>query len=286
MSDSVSADEIVRVADGLGVPAPLVDDALAYLDARTRGAVAAQVAALESAMGTGRGVAWPSDDVRFQLLALLGAVPAAMAWFARAGIDDTIAADSLADLTPKLRDYGIAATGIDWLAKVVTCGVFTIGRLQFEPAALDTAAGLTAWNVHVPESGPLDPASCDDALARAVRFFRSRGDRETRAFVCHSWLLDDQLAGYLPGDSNIVRFGRRFTLVDGETTDAPRAPGASGTAADGTTDGDHAVAKFVFKRPLAELPAIVPITSLERAVLAHLAAGGHWRERSGVLRLP
>jgi len=232
-------------------------------------------------MGTGLNVAWSSDDERFQLLALLGAVPAARAWFAAEGIDATIAADSIADLTPKLRDYGVAETGVDWLAKVVTCGVFAIGRLQFEPAALDGAARVAAWNVHVPESGALDPAACDVSFARAERFFRARGDSATRAFVCHSWLLDDQLAGYLPAESNIVRFGRRFTLTDDETTDAPVAP-AHGDAA---SAGDHAVAKFVFKRPLAELPSIVPVTSLERAALAHLAAGRHWRERAGVLRL-
>jgi len=267
---------VASVAHDLDVPAGLLADALAYLTPETEPLVAAQIAALEAAIGSGADVGWPDDDVRFQLLAILGTVPAARAWFAAEGIDPAIAEASLADLTPKLRDYGIAATGIDWLAKVVTCGVFVLGRLQFEPAGAENA-----WNTHIPESGPLDPAACDESFARAVAFFGERGDTTTRGFVCHSWLLDDQLAEYLPAESNILRFARRFTLTDTETTDAP----VGSADGDGVTAGDNAVAKFVFRRPLAELSAITPVSTLERAVLAHLAAGRHWRERAGIMRL-
>ncbi|WP_411698192.1 acyltransferase domain-containing protein [Conyzicola sp.] len=268
-------DTILRVAGELDVPSALVADALGYLTAETEPGVAAQSAALEAAIGTGRDVPWQSDDERFQLLALLGAVPAARAWFAAQSIDDDIARDSLADLKPKLRDYGVEATGVDWLAKVVTCGVFTIGRLQFEPAASSPVG--PAFTTHIPETGPLDPAECDASFARALAFFGARGDRSTRAFACSSWLLDDQLAAYLPAESNILSFQRRFTLVDSDDSDAPL---------DGATHGDHAVAKFIFRRPLAELFAVQPRSTLERAALAHLAAGRHWRERAGVLRLP
>ena len=274
MHDVSVRDLVVSVAAGLEVPATLLADALDYLDAGTAPAVAAQIAALEAAIGTTREVAFSSDDERFQLLALLGTVPAARAWFAAEGIDGAIAEASLADLTPKLRDYGIAATGVDWLAKVVTCGVFVLGRLQFEPA--EPSPEGPVWNTHIPEAGPLDPAACDESFDRAVAFFRERGDATTNAFACHSWLLDDQLAEYLPAGSNILKFARRFTLTDTETTDAPK---------DGVTEGDDAVAKFVFRRPLAELSAITPATTLERAVLAHLAAGRHWRERAGIMHV-
>ena len=269
---------IVGVATDLDVPAPLLDDALDYLTPETEPLVAAQVTALETAIGTTRTIAWPRDDERFQLLALLGAVPAARAWLAAHDIDDEIARASLGDLTPKLRDYGVAETGVDWLAKVVTCGVFSLGRLQFEPREVVPGTATPAWNVHIPESGPLDPAACDASFAAAAPFFAAAfGDTTTRDFVCHSWLLDAQLAEYLPASSNILAFQRRFDLVDAESADAP---------VDGATEGDRAVAKFVFRAPLAELPALTPTTRLERAVLAHLAAGRHWRERAGVLRRP
>jgi hypothetical protein len=267
-------DLILSVAAELDVPDRLVADALEYLTPQTQPLVDAQVAALRAAIGTTATVTWPEDDVRFQLLALLGTVPATLAWFGAEGIDAEVARESIGDLTPKLRDYGISATGVDWLAKVVTGGVFVLGRLQFEPAAPSPAG--PAWNTHIPESGPLDPAACDASFERAVEFFRSRGDTTTNAFECQSWLLDDQLADYLPAGSNILRFQSRFTLVDTETADAP---------VDGATHGDHAVAKFIFRRTLPELANVEPSSTLQRAALAHLAAGGHWRERRGVMRL-
>ena len=62
--------------------------------------------------------------------------------------------------------------------------------------------------------------------------------------------------------------------LDSEATDAP---------VDGVTEGDTAVAKFIFRRPLSELPAITATSRLEAAVIGHLAAGRHWRERAGVI---
>jgi hypothetical protein len=268
-------DLIVSVAAELDVPDRMVADALDYLTPQTQPLVDAQVAALRAAIGTTAIVPWPESDVRFQLLALLATVPAAREWFSAEGIDAEIARESIGDLTPKLRDYGVAATGVDWLAKVVTGGVFVLGRLQFEPAAPSPAGH--AWNTHIPESGPLDPAACDASFEHAVDFFRSRGDATTNAFECQSWLLDDQLADHLPSGSNILRFQSRFTLIDSESADAP---------VDGATHGDHAVAKFIFRRTLPELPGVEPASTLQRAVLEHLAAGGHWRERRGVMRLP
>ena len=79
--------------------------------------------------------------------------------------------------------------------------------------------------------------------------------------------MDDQLLDYLDADTNIVRFQRRFDLV----------PGAR--------DDDAAPFKFVFHRQLAELDQIEPRTRLEHAILNHLAAGKHWRTRTGAVLL-
>jgi hypothetical protein len=273
---------IAAVGAELGVPSPALDDALALLGERPELAadLDLQVERIAAAIGTLDVPGWPggpgADAERFQLLALLAAVPAARTWFAAHGVPPEVAHDSLGDLGEKMRNYGIAATGVDWLTMIVTGRVFALGRLQFEPRASVPGTGEPAFGVHIPETGPLDPAACDASFATASAFFASAiGDTTTRAFVCHSWLMDDQLARYLPAESNILAFQRRFTLVDEETTDAP--PG-------GVTDGDTAVAKFVFRAPLGELAAVTPASRLERAVLDHLAAGGHWRERTGVIR--
>ena len=87
--------------------------------------------------------------------------------------------------------------------------------------------------------------------------------------VCSSWLLDPQLAEYLPASSNIVRFQRRFTLIEDRAA------------------GDNALTlRFVFGLP-TDLPldAYPQRTTLERAIIAHIRAGRDWRGGVGWLRL-
>jgi hypothetical protein len=84
---------------------------------------------------------------------------------------------------------------------------------------------------------------------------------------CHSWLLDPALADVLSGDSNIVRFQRRFELADeGE-------------------DGNADVLRFVFHTFDPDLDELEPTTTLERALLEHMRAGGRWRTPTGVTSL-
>ena len=106
------------------------------------------------------------------------------------------------------------------------------------------------------------------AIAQARPFFsRHFPETPTRLAICTSWLLDPQLAEYLAPDSNIVRFGRRFTLVG-----------------DGY-DGDADVLRFVFHRIAPRIDDLPQRTTLERAIVAHLRAGKHWRNRTGWVEL-
>jgi hypothetical protein len=103
---------------------------------------------------------------------------------------------------------------------------------------------------------------------RQTSFHNIQPDGPPRIATCTSWILDEQLAEYLPTDSNILSFQRRFTIV----------PGAR--------DNDEAVLHFVFgsERP-KELNALPQRTTLERAVVEHLRRGRHWRMRTGWLQL-
>jgi hypothetical protein len=84
---------------------------------------------------------------------------------------------------------------------------------------------------------------------------------------CHSWLLDPALADVLPADSNIVRFQRRFELTsEGE-------------------DGNADVLRFVFHTSDPDLEKLTPQTTLERALLERMRAGGDWRAPAGVTSL-
>jgi hypothetical protein len=148
--------------------------------------------------------------------------------------------------------------GIDpphWL-QLHFCGTrYQIGRLQYEQAVQD---GEPVLSIHIPSfCGPLSPAACDESLRRAKAFFaRYFPETPYETAVCHSWLLDTQLRDYLPAQSNILRFQRRFT---------PRHEGSR---------NDDSIQRFV----LAGTP-------LHRKVIEHIEAGGHWRVGSGWLAL-
>jgi len=77
-------------------------------------------------------------------------------------------------------------------------------------------------------------------------------------------MFDEHLADYLPPDSIIVQFQRRFELV----------PGAR--------DHDDEVFRWVFDRvPAQSLDDLSPQTELEHILIRHVRTGGHWRMRTG-----
>jgi len=195
-------------------------------------------------------------------------------------IPDDISWATLSDLGRNLRrdrlllgDGGLRTSS--WLTLHFRGSIYQLGRLQFNRINVRGAyvadafhAGEPALGIHIPESGPLTPEACDDSFAQARSFFaRHFPETPTRVALCTSWLLDPQLADYLAPDSNIVRFGRRFTLVG-----------------DGY-DGDADVLRFVFHRIGPKIDDLPQRTTLERSIVAHLRAGKHWRSRTGWLEL-
>jgi hypothetical protein len=193
------------------------------------------------------------------------------------------------------------STGVDapwWLTLCLRGELFELGRLQYHRLRLGFGDGLGLWypwdeaeargsgwrrgdhclGVHIPESGPLTPGACEESFSRArdlfPRAFPLPDGQQRRLATCFSWLLDDQLASWLAPQSNIVQFQRRFELVPGRV------------------EADDEVVTFVFRRPVAKggvdsdiLASLPQETALERAVVAHVRAGGHWYERSGFFEL-
>jgi len=129
--------------------------------------------------------------------------------------------------------------------------------------------GDPALSIHVPSGDPLTPEACDASFARLQTAFNAvQPDEPPLVATCTSWLLDDQLREYLPADSNILRFARRFELVPG------------------SLDNDEAVLHYVFGAGHEEkLDSLRQRTTLERAVVEHIRSGRHWRLRTGWLCL-
>jgi hypothetical protein len=213
----------------------------------------------------------------FYLWVFLSAVPEVREYHRAHGVPDQVSWDTLADIGAKValhrRTHGVGGLDKqDWFTLHFRGLLYALGRLQFNVARIGAqdaplAAGTPCLGAHIPEAGPMTPEQCDESFQRAPGFFaRHFGTRHSLA-TCTSWLLDDQLTEYLPGSSNILRFQRRFQLLPGGY------------------EGDRDILEFVFRRvdpPLSELPQD---TTLQRAVVAHLGAGRHWRIRTGWLEL-
>ncbi len=201
------------------------------------------------------------------------------------GIPDDVAWATLADVGRNMeiheRMHGVPGLSAqNWLTLHFRGALYHLGRLQFNRSRIrydatvleEGSAGFTtgdpAIGVHIPETGPLSPEACDASFRWAHDFFsRHFPEEPCRIATCGSWLLDDQLAEYLPPDSNIVRFQRRFRLLPGGRV------------------GDEEIVRFVFRRTGASLDDLPQRTTLERAIVRHLRSGRHWRTRFGWVEL-
>lgn len=220
----------------------------------------------------GPGWAW------FFLHLYAAAAPAVADLHRRWGLPDEVTWATLANVGRNVglhrRIYGGPGVQAPWWLVLHYRGMLVhIGRLQylraragFSAAGAPFAAGDPVLDLHIPPTGPLVPDAVDASLAEArATFGRVFPADDSPWGVCSSWLLDPTLAEVLPGDSNIVRFQRRFHLDP-----------------DWARPGDESIVEFVFRRvhtPVDELPPAT--TTLERAIVDRLAAGGHWETRRG-----
>lgn len=220
----------------------------------------------------------------FYAWVFLAALPDIRAHHAERGVSDELSWEILADLGLQMavrrQIYGEGGLHTQaWMTLHFRGAIYSFGRLQFERARIwfdvDSRPGAPmkddlVLGVHIPETGPMDPAACDESYARAATFYaETYPDEAYRFATCGSWLLDGQLADYLPERSNIIRFQRRFELLPGEH------------------DGDDAVMEFVFRKVGLDLtdPAVLDglpqNSTLQRALVDHVRAGKHWQVRTG-----
>jgi hypothetical protein len=238
----------------------------------------------------------PAELRFFPVHLILVTVDAIRACHREFGIPDDISWKTLSYLGQAMTVYrknrgetGIRLTRWDWLRFLGW--LYEVGRLQVTHYRIRThpkEAGPLFWyddeaiarlgvgfrrgdpalSIHVPASEPLTPDAMDESFHRLRTDFMGIYGREPmRVATCTSWLLDEQLAEYLPQDSNILAFQARFTLV----------PGAR---------EDEAIIHYVFgcERP-KQLDALPQRTALERAIVQHLRLGRSWRMRTGWMDL-
>ncbi|HEY8306395.1 MAG TPA: acyltransferase domain-containing protein [Lapillicoccus sp.] len=219
------------------------------------------------------------------VVAFAEALPATLAWADHVGLAPNLMAATMRDVGRMLRRnrvwFGNAGLGDElagWLPRHLVGSILEIGRLQHERCmpgmrtsawflaeGADWSPGEPGVNLHIPESGPLDPGAVRESLRAGRTVMRRRfPDQRLRVRYCISWLLDPQLLEYLPETSNIAQFQRLFRV---------------GPAKD--DDGDSSVRKFVFGNPAGPVESLPQRSSLERAAVAHWRAGRHWRVHVG-----
>ncbi|TDD22076.1 hypothetical protein E1218_19985 [Kribbella turkmenica] len=221
------------------------------------------------------------DDPRNSVQAFLDTLPDVRRFHAERGIPDDVSWATLADLGQQLtvnrRTHGEYGLETHWWMTVHWTGqIYALGRLQYllhqvpaDKPVPGTEPGEWVTGVHIPETGPLTPEAVDDSLAQAREFFpRYFPEYPVRTATLWSWLIDPYLLDNLPPESNMVRFGRRFTPY-GEANDSQ----------------DSAIF-FTFRtHGLERLDELPQDTSLQRLVVGRIKAGGTWQSAYGYLRL-
>lgn len=149
------------------------------------------------------------------------------------GIHEEILLDSLYDIViwtktwfEMKQEIGLAEPS--WVKRTLLFKMFKLGRLQFGfgkfwknyPEFL-IEAGEDVIEVHIPETGKLQPKDCDESFKTAEIFFAKFFPTFSyRFYSCHSWLLDDSLENILGAKSNVCQFKARFQEIDRDESDA------------------------------------------------------------------
>lgn len=207
------------------------------------------------------------------LMTLLATVGDVRDFHAGRGISEEDSWSGLRDLAQQLWVFRttFGEFGLDtqeWLTCAWSGALYWFGRLQLNLLEFE---GRHVLSVHIPQTGPLLPEQVDASFEAARAFFAEHfADYPARDLHCSSWLLDPQLVEVLSPTSNMVAFQRRWRLV-GEPKPA-----------------DAATIYFVFRRRAApgtelDLAGLPRQTTLERAILDHLDAGGHWHSWTGLI---
>ena len=167
-----------------------------------------------------------------------------------------------------------------WAWRQASGTIFRLGALEYEYLTMSIhnadltgiPADTPVLTIHIPSGADLSRESLDDSYQQARTFYPVhreaclRDGQLPEAIMCRSWLLSPTLRTLLKETSGIRRFAEDFQLYESE-------------------DESKGCYHFLFlvkdDTPAADLPEN---TSLQRAVKAHLMAGGGIGSGYGLLK--
>lgn len=182
------------------------------------------------------------SDTSYGLAALIAMLAKAVMFWAeyeKKGISYDIYIDTMSDIRVWAYNYK-RATGklglseLDWVHGSVTLHRFKLGRLQYnftefkESSNHDISVGLKTGDklldVHIQQDGPFTDELCGQSIEMAKEFYHKYfPEWDFKGFICHSWLLSPGLSQVLPETSNIIKFGKRFTVIENQVTNDGQA---------------------------------------------------------------
>jgi len=150
------------------------------------------------------------------------------------GIPDEILYDTLHDIVIWTNTWSdlkgeLYLGELDFLQVHFRMDLFKIGRLEFTKSqswksvpSKNIQKGTPVSGIHIPATGePLTQEACIESIKRAKDFFATYyPEFKYEHMVCYSWLLSDDLTRFFKPDSNIVRFGELFDLIDTKEEDS------------------------------------------------------------------
>ena len=129
------------------------------------------------------------------------------------------------------------------------------------------AIGDRVLHIHIPAGSPLSLEQCKLSFNLAVEFFSTYFPQDQfKAFVCNSWLLDNQFQNFLPQNSNIVKFQKELFLFS-------------------IVSNQNDILKAIFGNDYSNFAKIEPKTTLHKVDIQHLLKGNHFRGGAGFLLL-
>lgn len=143
------------------------------------------------------------------------------------GFSNDLYIETISDIRYKINECELVKklSGIfcaSWYEDIFKLKTFSLGRLQFQ--LVNNCYDIPGYgkdfkmiSIHIPKSNEhLDENKVNESIKRAKSFFREKFGIVEPVFVCHSWILFPEINNFIPKDSNIIKFQKRFTIIKTE----------------------------------------------------------------------
>lgn len=175
-------------------------------------------------------------------------------------------------LTKGMRVYGksgVLISGMIWASILLNANLIKLGCLQYEMKKANNqyvcdeiSVGDEIIAIHIPNKTLFSPDAVENSITMAKKHFGNKV-----SFICNSWLLGEQLGGYLKNDSNIFNFRRYFSIIK--------------------TEDSESVYNFLFNNAdnSPNISDLSEDTSLQKSVKYAMLSGVRFYDAIGILKL-